>query len=428
MTADRCEGLRARLSGWTVKVLPHVALAALVTAATVSCATSSSVQDGASGSSATGTSAPGPKAALAATATSDSSAVAAPASASAARAAEAETFRFADLVNDLSEPDTYFFSDNIISNETSFLQPAEALAARSDPSSVYIGVGPEQNFTYIALTKPSVAFVVDIRRANMLLQLLYRAAFEEANDRAQFLALLLGRPLPEAGALDAKAGISDVVSAATKSAGTKASFEDAQAKLMKRIDGYGVKLGDEDKKGIAKMHAVFHKEGIDVRFELHEKNGRLYPTLRELLDTTSPSGKTGSFLATDESFRFLQTMQRAGRIVPVVGDFAGNHALPQLASYLKSDKLSVSTFYVSNVEQYLLEPKVWKNWVRNVKALPKTDDAVFIRAYLDQGRKHPKQMKGHRTATVLSKMSDFESSFGEKDTTTFFTLCTDKNL
>src|SRR5688572_25677758 len=65
-------------------------------------------------------------------------------SASAKRAAEAEAKRFASLVDDLSEPDTYFFSDNLITNETSFLQVAEDLQAQAPPGSVYLGVGPEQ--------------------------------------------------------------------------------------------------------------------------------------------------------------------------------------------------------------------------------------------------------------------------------------------
>jgi hypothetical protein len=414
-----------KVRGFVSKLLPHAALALLVTTATVSCATSSSGPDGTSASAVNGSASASSAVATTGSATVSSSDPLP--SASAARSAEADANRFADLVNDLSEPDTYFFSDNLISNETSYLQPAELLASRADPNGVYVGVGPEQNFTYIALTKPSMAFVVDIRRANMLLHLLYRAAFEEATDRAHFLALVLGRGTPE-GSLATAAGIDEVVSAATKPESTKASFDAANGKLMKRIAGYGVKLGDEDTKAIKKMHATFHKEGIDLRFELHEQNGRLYPTLKELLVAKSPAGKTGSFLATEDSFRFLQTMQKAGKIVPVVGNFAGDHALPQLASYLKNDKRSVSTFYVSNVEQYLLEPKDWKKWTRNVKALPKTDEAVFVRAYLDQGRKHPSQLKGHRTASVLSKMSDFEAAFGDKPTATFFAISTEKVL
>jgi len=346
-------------------------------------------------------------------------------SASAKLAQEARAHRYADLVNDLSEPDTYFFSDNLISNETSYLQIGDELAKLSDPSSVYVGVGPEQNFSYIALARPSTAFVVDIRRANMLLHLLYRASFEEATSRAHFAALLLGRAHDTAHTNAPDATIDQVLESATKGEATTASFKAANSALMKRIEGYGVKLAAEDTKAIEKMHKTFFDEQLGIRFELHEKNGRAYPTLRELLKTASPSGNTAGFLAKEDSFRFLQDMQKNGNIVPIVGDFAGDHALAQLASYLNGESKKVGVFYVSNVEQYLLEPKVWKKWVRNVKALPKTEKALFLRGYLDQGKKHPKQLKGQRTATVLSKISDFETRFGDKPTATFYALSTE---
>src|SRR5262245_60729277 len=87
---------------------------------------------------------------------------------------------FGEAVRALSEPNGPFFSDNTISNETSYLQVATALAKHAKHDGAYIGVGPEQNFTYIALTRPKLAFIVDIRRQNMVLHLLYKAIFEEA--------------------------------------------------------------------------------------------------------------------------------------------------------------------------------------------------------------------------------------------------------
>ncbi|HTJ80161.1 MAG TPA: hypothetical protein VL400_00520 [Polyangiaceae bacterium] len=363
------------------------------------------------------------------TASTSATSAAAPApSASAARAAETDAHRFADLVDGLSEPDTYFFSDNLVTNETSYLQIADDLPSKVDASGVYVGVGPEQNFSYIALTRPSAAYVVDIRRGNMLLHLLYRAAFEESASRAHFVALLLGRAHDPSKTTSPTATIDEVLKSATAGDASEATYEAAHEKLAARIRSYGVKLADDDWKGIEKMHHVYFEKGLGLRFELKEKNGRTYPTLSEILATKSPSGNVGGFLASEDSFRFLQSMERSGRIVPIVGDFAGDKALPQLASYLKSEGRTVSVFYVSNVEQYLLEPPVWAKWVRNVRALPKNDKSLFIRAYLDQGKKHPREMKGHRTATVMSRMIDFETIFGDKKTTTLFALSTEKIL
>ena len=58
---------------------------------------------------------------------------------------------------------------------------------RSSPAGVtggaYIGVGPDQNFSYIARIRPSVAYIIDIRRDNLLLHLLFKALFARAPDR-----------------------------------------------------------------------------------------------------------------------------------------------------------------------------------------------------------------------------------------------------
>jgi hypothetical protein len=62
------------------------------------------------------------------------------------------------------------------------------------------------------------------------------------------------------------------------------------------------------------------------------------------------------------------------------------------------------------VEQYLsTRSGKWQNWVRNVLALPHADDTLFIRSYIDQRpSRHPSQMSGHRTTTMLQRFDRFE--------------------
>src|SRR5215813_12277563 len=81
---------------------------------------------------------------------------------------EVSPAQFAKYLQDWSEPEGFFDSDNFISNETSYQHIVEDLHKRTTTGGVYIGVGPDQNFTYIVHTKPSLAIVVDIRRQNML--------------------------------------------------------------------------------------------------------------------------------------------------------------------------------------------------------------------------------------------------------------------
>src|SRR5262245_52363677 len=82
---------------------------------------------------------------------------------------------FWSLVTEFSEPGGTFRSDNLVSNELAFEQVIPPLQERLRPMSAYIGVGPDQNFTYIAAFKPRISFIVDIRRQNMLLHLMYKA-------------------------------------------------------------------------------------------------------------------------------------------------------------------------------------------------------------------------------------------------------------
>src|SRR5215213_7011443 len=67
------------------------------------------------------------------------------------------------LVNDYSEPWGTFRSENFVSNETSLQWVIPELARRVPSGGVYLGVAPDQNFTYIAALRPSIAFIVDIR-------------------------------------------------------------------------------------------------------------------------------------------------------------------------------------------------------------------------------------------------------------------------
>src|SRR6185436_8313343 len=103
---------------------------------------------------------------------------------------------FAAQIASLSEPGGYFDTDNLISNERSYLQVLQDLRRRNVRGGAYIGVGPDQNFTYIAEIRPTVAFIVDVRRDNLLLHLLFKALFELSRTRVEYLAQLTGRPVP----------------------------------------------------------------------------------------------------------------------------------------------------------------------------------------------------------------------------------------
>ena len=103
---------------------------------------------------------------------------------------------FWKLIGDVSEPGGYFRSDNFLSNEAGFQTVIPELLQTTKRGAVYLGVGPEQNFTYIAALQPRMAVIFDIRRGNLHAQLLYKSLFELSADRAEFVSRLFSKPRP----------------------------------------------------------------------------------------------------------------------------------------------------------------------------------------------------------------------------------------
>src|SRR5215467_8846062 len=100
------------------------------------------------------------------------------------------------IITDFSEPNGPFPYENFVSNEVSYQDILPDLTKIVKPGGAYLGVAPEQNFTYIAAIRPKVAFILDIRRQNMLELLMYKALFEMSADRVEFVSRLFSRPKP----------------------------------------------------------------------------------------------------------------------------------------------------------------------------------------------------------------------------------------
>src|ERR1044072_8511627 len=103
---------------------------------------------------------------------------------------------FSRLIRELSEEGGYFRSDNFTSNETSYLHVIDKMRQLGATGGAYLGVCPEQNFTYIAKIRSRIAFIIAIRRQAIIQHLMYKAIFHLSPTRPQFLSRLLSRPLP----------------------------------------------------------------------------------------------------------------------------------------------------------------------------------------------------------------------------------------
>lgn len=292
---------------------------------------------------------------------------------------------FWSLTGRLSETDGFFRSnsgstDNLLSNEDTVSTVAAALATRVRPGGVYLGVGPEQNFTYIAAMRPRIAFITDIRRGNLHLQLLYKALFELSANRADFVGRLFTRARPSGLSTDASAAT--IMNAYRRaSRGDTAAFA---ANLKTVVDHLKVArhlpLDADDLAGIESVYGSFYRFGPDITYTSTSTNRsgfRDYVTIVTSRDEASGAERT--FLANDALFGIVKALEGRNLIVPIVGDFAGPKALRAVGRYLKEHGVTVTAFYVSNVEMYLERNGVWPKFCANAATLPLDSESVFIR-------------------------------------------------
>jgi hypothetical protein len=329
--------------------------------------------------------------------------------ATAVRALPAATIsyrQFETYIQQWSEPEGYFDTDNFISNETSYLHVIDDLHRRVRPGGVYIGVGPDQNFSYIAQTRPSLAIIIDIRRQNMLEHLFYKALFDRASSRADYVALLFSREKP---VVPVSASLETILNAVRSAPTSEALFNRNLAAVRNILTSkYGLKLSTDDLGKIEYVYRTFWQENLDLRFSsIGRLNAQNYPTFETMLLETDREGRHQSYLATEELFQWLKQFEDENRLIPIVGDFAGTHAFNTVAQFLKVSGLQVSTFYTSNVEFYLFGQPAWRAFMKNVHALPVAADGVFIRSYFSNGRVHPLNVAGHRSTSMVHAIVPF---------------------
>jgi hypothetical protein len=317
---------------------------------------------------------------------------------------------FAALVADLSEPGGYFDTDNLISNETSYLHALGPLERHRVRGGAYVGVGPDQNFSYIAKIRPSVAFLLDIRRDNLLQHLLFKSLFALAPTRVEYLALLFGRPPPADPAGWTARGVNDVTAWLDRTPSDSAARARARWLVDSTVGTFGVPLSPEDRATIARFHETFVREGLDLTFESHGRApARYYPTYRTLLTERDLEGRQASFFAREEDYAFVRDLQARDRVIPVVADFAGPHALGAIATYLRARGEVVSAFYTSNVEYYLFRQGVFGRFAANVARLPLAPRSVIIRSlFLSSfASGHPQAVPGYASVQMVQAMERF---------------------
>ena len=291
---------------------------------------------------------------------------------------------FWKLTTDISEPGGFFrITDNYTSNENEIGQLFTMLRQQGKSGGVYIGVGPEQNLTYIAAIKPAMAFVIDIRRQAVMQHLMFKAMFEMSKDRADFISLLFAKPRP--GGLGESMPIQKIWDAFFAVPTDAAFAEKTKSRVVERLTKtHGFTFNDDEKWQLNAVQDAFVQFGpaITTRGSAGRGGGGGSMGFADLTGWSMDStGTSQSFLSTEEHFQTVKTLHEKNLIVAVSGDFGGPKALRAIGTYLKERGGSVTAFYVSNVEQYLFQDGKQTAFYENVATLPITDASVFIRPY-----------------------------------------------
>jgi hypothetical protein len=291
------------------------------------------------------------------------------------------------LVTDISEPGGYFqITDNYTSNEREIAVLFTMLKERNQPASVYMGVGPEQNFSYIASLRPKMAFIVDIRRQAVMQHLMFKAMFELSTDRADFISILFSKPRPPR--LDSTTTMAAIWDAFWYvPVDTALQSRNYTAVVDRLTKTHGFIFTAEETRQLQAVLAAFPYFGpeISTRGAPSGRGGGSGANSSTFADLTGylldNAGKVQSFMATEGDFQYVKRMHDNNLIVAVSGDFGGPKAIRAIGAWLKENGGMLSAFYVSNVEQYLFGDGKATAFYNNVATLPLDANSIFIRPY-----------------------------------------------
>ena len=285
---------------------------------------------------------------------------------------------FWGLITDLSEPEQSF-TTYMVSNEVFYPNLVVALMNLNLKGGAYVGVAPEQNYHYIAALKPQVAFVLDIRRQAVIQHLMFKAVFELAENRADFVSLLFTKPRPQglantASAFDTWTAFWYIPTDTSKFKGNFARIFDHLTKKHKfAFSAYDSTL-------LYNTYFAFYASGPNIVSNGGTSGNDASPsTFGNLTSARDGSGVERSFLANDEGYQVIRQLELKNLIIPIVGDFAGTHALRSIGQYLRDNSVQLSAFYVSNVETYLNRDGKGPAFYANLGTMPFHATSAMIR-------------------------------------------------
>jgi hypothetical protein len=322
---------------------------------------------------------------------------------------------FWKLVSEVSEAGGYFRSENFVGNEVSLQHAVPELQQRVKPGGVYLGVAPDQNFTLMVALRPRIAFIVDIRRQNLIQHLLYKAIIEMSPTRADFLARLFSRQKPD---LDPNARLDSLMFAVQSLPPSRSLFIQNYAAIKEHLmRKHGFALSTQDTLTLHHVYDAFFSAGPDITYNYPSGGGgagRGMPTYASMVSERDATGAHRSYLANERNYGTLREMQLNNLIVPIVGDFAGPRALRSVGQWVRDRGATITAFYTSNVEQYLFQAaEDWARFYNNMATLPLDSTSTLIRSVPNNnaGIAAGTGWVGPRSTMLLSYMREIVTAF-----------------
>ena len=314
------------------------------------------------------------------------------------------------MVTEMSEESGYF-RFQFMSNEVEFPSVIPELKKNVKPGGVYLGVGPEQNFTYIAAIQPRIAFIFDIRRDNMIEHLIYKAIFETSANRAEFVSKLFSRK-PTAP-LSEKSPVRALFRAYTAARPDSQLFKQNLQSIKTTLSQF--QFGMKDLAEVDEIYGTIFRTGPGIDYSGFAGGYRDVSGYAALMTASDDQGQAWSYLASEENFQFVRKMERKNLIIPLVGDFAGPKAVRAVGAYLKEHGAPVTMFYTSNVEQYLFQQgDDWRRYYSNVATLPMDASSIFVRSShyaFGPASQRSRQFAGMNYVMLLCSIPDLTKAF-----------------
>jgi hypothetical protein len=341
-------------------------------------------------------------------------------------------YEFAQLVERLAEKAGYFGSDNLISNELSYQHVLGRLQKQNVTGGVYLGVGPDQNYTYMAQIKPRLAIMTDIRRDAMLQHLLYKALFMMSRNRVEYLSQLFARPLPKDFKKWNERPIRDLVDYFDRTPLDQRLADKLKDDVHRKLATFGLTLSQRDLETIDEIHHAFYTDCMEVRYTIRDRpTGRFFPAYRDILLEKDLDGRHRNYFASEADFQVIKGMHDRNLIIPITADLSGQKGIKAVGDFLKEIGERVSAYYVSNVEFYLWRYDTMPRFVENLKTLPIDDKSVIIRSYFNYAyytNPHPQTIENYFSVQILQTIDSMLKDYGANGYDSYFDLATRRSL